>query len=772
MNLRQPAPAMEDPSRLRHESAAGHVTGRAVYTDEQHPPLGMLSVWPVASPHAHAKVLRIDASRALAVPGVEAVLTAADIPGENNSGTILHDEPVIAADAVSFHGQSVAWVVAKDEATARAAAATVIVEYEPLPAILTIEAAIAADSFHMQPSQIVRGDVDAAFADAPVVLEGELHVGGQEHFYLETQASWAAVDSEGVVQVTASTQHPSETQAIVAHVLGLSASQVVCRSLRMGGGFGGKETQANPYAAVAALAAWRTGKPVRIKLERGLDMRMTGKRHPFLARWRVGCERDGTLRVLDVELFADGGWSCELSPPVLSRAMVHVDNAYFCPDVRVRGRICKTHLPSNTAFRGFGGPQGVIVGEEIVEQVARHLGLPAHEVRERNFYREGQTTHYDQPVIDSHMHELWSQALERSDFSTRRAQIAVLNAAHRHSKRGIAITPIKFGISFNKTEYNQAGALVHIYTDGSIQLNHGGTEMGQGLHTKMLAVAARTLGVSTARLRIMPTSTDKVPNTSATAASTGADLNGQAVKAACETLLARLRPVAAQLLHGDADDVVFADDAAHLRGAPDARADFVAVAKAAYMQRVSLSATGYYRTPGLSWNPATGKGRPFYYFAFGAAVCEVEVDGDTGVHRLLRVDILHDVGDSLNPGIDRSQIEGGFVQGLGWLTCEELRFSDDGRLLTDAPSTYKIPTLGDVPEDFRTALFERSRPPATDVIFGSKAVGEPPLMLAIAAREAIREAVAAFGAAPRRVALGAPATPEAIFRAIQSVRDG
>lgn len=775
MNLHARTPGSEDPSQLKHESAVGHVTGKAIYADEQHPPLGMLSVWPVASPHAHAKILRIDITAAQAMPGVEAVLTAADIPGENNTGTILHDEPVIAVDTVSFHGQSVAWVVAQDEALARAAAAQVVVEYAPLPMILDIEHAIAADSFHLPPARIVRGDAEQALAASPVVLQGELHVGGQEHFYLETQASWASVDSEGVVQVVSSTQHPTETQLIVAHVLDLPASQVVCRSLRMGGGFGGKETQANPYAAIAALAAWRTGKPVRIKLERGLDMRMTGKRHPFLARWRVGVDHAGRLNAMHVELFADGGWSCDLSPPVLSRAMVHVDNAYFCPNVCVDGRICKTHLPSNTAFRGFGGPQGVIVGEEILEQIARHLGLAAHEVRQRNFYRPGETpdrntTHYDQVVVDNHMDALWSQALEQSDFSARRAQVAAFNSRNRHIKRGIAITPVKFGISFNKTEYNQAGALVHIYTDGSIQLNHGGTEMGQGLHTKMLAVAARTLGVSVARLRIMPTSTDKVPNTSATAASSGADLNGQAVKLACDTLLARLRPVAAQLLQGEADEVIFIQDTAHLRDAPDARVAFVDVVKAAYAQRISLSATGYYRTPGLSWDPKTGKGHPFYYFAFGAAVCEVEVDGDTGVHRLLRVDILHDVGQSLNPGIDRGQIEGGFVQGLGWLTCEELRFNDQGRLLTDAPSTYKIPTIDDVPEDFRVALFERSQAATTDVIFGSKAVGEPPLMLGIAAREAIREAVAAFGDDPRRVELGAPATPEAIFRAVSEVR--
>lgn len=767
----------QNPFHLRHESAVGHVTGRAIYTDEQMPPQGQLSLWPVTSPHAHARVLRIDTTAALASPGVVTVLTAADIPGENNSGSILHDEPVIASDRVSFHGQSVAWVVAQDEALARAAAARVVVEYQPLPALIDLHAAIAAESFHLPPARILRGDAEAALAASPRVLEGELMVGGQEHFYLETQASWACVDSEGVLQVTSSTQHPSETQQVIAHLLGLPASAVVCRSLRMGGGFGGKETQANPYAAVAALAAWRTGRSVRIKLDRGLDMRMTGKRHPFLARWLVAAEADGTLRAMDVALFANGGWSCDLSPAVLSRAMVHVDNAYFCPNVRVVGRICRTHLPSNTAFRGFGGPQGVIVGEEILEQVARQLGLPAHEVRARNFYREGATpdrgtTHYGQPVRDNPMAHLWQQALDESDFLARRAQIASHNAVSAQRKRGIAITPIKFGISFNKTEYNQAGALVHIYTDGSIQLNHGGTEMGQGLHTKMLAVAARTLGVSSARLRLMPTSTDKVPNTSATAASTGADLNGQAVKMACETLLARLRPVAAGLLGGEPEAVVFADDAAQLRGVPEARVAFSALVQAAYAQRVGLSATGYYATPGLSWDPATGQGHPFYYFAYGAAVCEVEVDGDTGVHRLLRVDLLHDVGDSLNPVIDRGQIEGGFVQGLGWLTCEELCFSDQGRLLTDAPSTYKIPTLGEVPEDFRVRLYRPERPPQTAAVYGSKAVGEPPLMLAIAAREAIREAVAAFAHDPRRVTLAAPATPEAIFRAIEALRGG
>lgn len=769
---------------LRHESAVGHVTGRAIYTDEQRPPSGMLSVYPVQAPHAHARILAIDTTAALALPGVHAVLTASDVPGENDTGPIFHDEPLIPPDTVLFYGQAVAWVVADDEALAQAAAKQVSVIYEALPALLSIEQAMAAQAFHLPPAKVARGDASAAMARAPLRLSGELQIGGQDHFYLETQASWVEIDSEGTVQVASSTQHPTETQIIVARVLGLPAHQVVCRSLRMGGGFGGKETQANPYAAIAALAAYRTGRPVRIKLTRGLDMQMTGKRHPFLGRYEVGFDARGELLALKVELIADGGWSCDLSPPVLMRAMVHVDNAYFVPDIEISGLIARTHLASNTAFRGFGGPQGMLVGEEVLERVARHLGLPAHEIRERNFYRpatdgngDRNQTHYGQPVVDNHLPALWQQLLRESEFVARREAVAAFNAGSAQRKRGIAITPVKFGISFNKTEYNQAGALVHIYSDGSVQLNHGGTEMGQGLHTKMLAVASRVLGIGMTRIRIMPTSTDKVPNTSATAASSGADLNGQAVKAACETLLARLRPVAAELLGVKpeqvrfADDAVFADDGFADDGSGE-RLRFEAVVGAAYRARISLSSTGFYRTPGLSWNPQTGQGHPFYYFAFGAAVSEVEVCGYTGVHTLRRVDLLHDAGDSLAVAIDRGQIEGGFVQGLGWLTCEELRWNDAGKLLTDAPSTYKIPTVCEVPEDFRLNLFRRSEPPTTQVIFSSKAVGEPPFMLAMSVREALREAVAAFGGDAREVSLGAPATPEAILAAIERVREG
>ena len=762
-----------------HESAIGHVTGRATYTDEQQEPVGMVSVYPVQAPHAHARILRIDASRAQAMPGVLKILTAKDVPGENDTGPILHDEPVIPAETVLFHGQAVAWVVAENENLARAAAKAVQVDYEPLPARLSIAQAIEEQAYHLPPAYVIRGEAIPALEAAPLRLSGEVTIGGQDHFYLETQASWVSVDSDGLVHVASSTQHPTETQIIVGRVLGIPSNRVVCRSLRMGGGFGGKETQANPYACIAALAAWHTGRPARIKLLRGHDMQMTGKRHPFYARYDVGFDRDGTLLALRVDLYADGGWSADLSPPVLMRAIVHVDNAYFIPHVHVTGFICKTHVASNTAFRGFGGPQGMVVGEDIVDRVARHLGLPPEQVRERNFYREDAAepernfTHYGQPVIDNHLQELWSQLLRDSDFAARRREIDAFNASHPHSKRGLAITPVKFGISFNKTEYNQAGALVHIYADGSIQLNHGGTEMGQGLHTKMLAVASRTLGVSVQHLRIMPTSTDKVPNTSATAASSGSDLNGQAVKAACETLLARITPVAAAMLSGEPDDVGFGEDAAFLRSNPSQRVAFADVARSAYNARISLSATGYYRTPVIHWDPKLGCGYPFYYFAFGAAVSEVEVCGFTGVHTMRRVDVLHDVGDTLVEIIDRGQVEGGFVQGMGWLTCEELRWNASGKLLTDAPSTYKIPTVGDVPRDFRVALFQRTRTPTTDVIFGSKAVGEPPLMLAISVREAIRDAVGAFasnGGKPVEVALGSPATPEAIFTAIQAVR--
>ncbi|OUC14042.1 MAG: xanthine dehydrogenase molybdopterin binding subunit [Alkalinema sp. CACIAM 70d] len=758
-----------------HESAIGHVTGKAVYTDEQRPPVGMLSLYPVMAPHAHARIKTIDLSGAEEIDGYVTVITASDIPGINNTGVILADEILLPTEEISYWGQAVLWVVGETDIAAQRAAEQVKVEYEPLTAILSIADAIAADRFHGQPTQISRGAVETALAQSDHRLTGALEIQGQDHFYLETHTSWVIPDGEGHFQVYSSTQHPTETQAIVARVLGIAKNQVVVTCLRMGGGFGGKETQANPFAAVAAIAAYKTGQPVRVKLKREQDMILTGKRHAFLGQYEVGFTVEGQITALAVKLYADGGWSLDLSPPVLLRAMVHVDNAYYIPHLTVQGWIAKTHKVSNTAFRGFGGPQGMVVIEEVIDRVARALQLPPEEVRERNFYRgsgERNTTHYGQEIVDNRLDRIWQELLDRSNFSQRRSEIAQFNHTNVDKKRGLAITPVKFGISFNKVQYNQAGAFVLIYTDGSIQLNHGGTEMGQGLHTKMLQVAAKSLGVSLQRFRMMPTSTDKVPNTSATAASSGSDLNGQAVKDACEALKARLKPIAARLLELPEDTTLeFAEDWIYYTedNARDnkRKITFEAVVQKAYDDRISLSATGYYRTPTIFWNPETGKGNPFYYFAYGAAVSEVEVDGLTGMFKLRQVDIVHDVGESLNPLIDRGQIEGGFVQGMGWLTMEELVWDDRGSLKTHAPSTYKIPTIREVPENFNVHLLQRAA--QEGVIYGSKAVGEPPLMLAISVREAIREAIAAFGHHPARVALASPATPEKILTAIEQI---
>lgn len=755
----------------RHESAVAHVSGTAVYTDDQREPAGMLSLYPVLSPHTRATITKLDIAPAYEVEGCVTVLTAEDVPGENNTGVIVHDEVLLPTGEVSYYGQVVAWSVGETEAAARVAAANVVVEYEPLPAIKTVKDAIAADSYHSDPQFIRRGDPDAALAQAEHTFTGEVEIGGQDHFYLETQVSWAIPDGEGNLQLYTSTQHPTETQEIVARVLGLPKNRVVCTCLRMGGGFGGKESQANPFASAAALATYKTGRPARVRLRRHHDMLITGKRHGFLGQYEVGFNSDGTITAMKTVLTADGGWSLDLSPPVLGRAMLHVDNAYYVPHLVVEGRIAKTNRVSNTAYRGFGGPQGMIVIEEVCDRIARTLNLPPDVVRERNFYHgEGDSnrTHYDQDIVDNRIARVWQEAKTGADYMARRAAIAAFNETSPYRKRGLAITPVKFGISFNKVTYNQAGALVLIYTDGSIQLNHGGTEMGQGLHTKMIQVAARALGVKGDRLRMMHTSTDKVPNTSATAASSGSDLNGQAVKNACEILRDRLAGVAVRMLNLDApEDMVFADDWIYCRTYPSARIAFDEVVTQAYSERISLSSTGFYRTPNIFWDAKLGKGRPFYYFAYGAAVSEVEVDGFTGTFKLRQVDIVHDVGESLNPLVDRGQIEGAFVQGMGWLTMEELVWDGEGRLRTFAPSTYKIPTISEVPEQFTVHLLERA---AQDgVIYGSKAVGEPPFMLAMSVREAIRAAVAAFGHADY-VPLALPATPEATLWAIEAVK--
>ncbi len=756
-----------------HESAHKHVTGEAIYVDDHAQPQGILEVWPVCSPHAHAKILRRDVSAARLVPGISAVLLAEDVPGLNDVGAVRHDEILLADKEVFYHGHIVALVVGATPEICRAAAEKVIVEYEPLPPIFTIEEAIEAGSFHSDPHYIRRGEVASALAAAPKTLTGELSLGGQDHFYLETNAAWAETGEDGTVFISSSTQHPSEVQHIVAHLLALPMNSVVVECPRMGGGFGGKETQAAILAALAALAATKTGRKVRVRFNRDQDMMITGKRHPFLGKFRASYDESGLLLAAKVDLFSNGGWSLDLSRAITDRALFHLDNAYYIPNVEFSGRVVKTNLASNTAFRGFGGPQGMLVIEEILDRIARETGLQPEVVRARNLYRgtgETNTTHYGQEIEDNRIQRVWREVSESSDFATRREELRQWNSEHPHRKRGLAITPVKFGISFTTTHLNQGGALVLLYQDGTVQVNHGGTEMGQGVYTNIALIAARELGLTPDRIRIMATRTDKVPNTSATAASCGTDLNGAAVKNACDTLRARLLPFAEEMLSEKsgrtvpADKITFNDNMVLDADNPQAAFPFAEVLQRAYFARTSLSATGFYRTPDIVYDREAGRGKPFHYFAVGAAVSEVEIDGFTGMTRIRRVDIVHDVGDAINSGVTRGQIEGGFVQGAGWLTNEELLWDSEGRLLTHSPDTYKIPAIGDTPDIFNvTFLAEATQP---NVIHGSKAVGEPPLMLAISVREAIRDAVAAFGKPGGQVSLASPATCEAIFNAI------
>ncbi len=753
---------------IPHESAEGHVTGGALYTDDlvtRYP--GCLHAWPVQVLHARATVDAMRVEPALAVPGVVTVLTAADVIGENNTGVARRDE-VLFDTEVHYWGQAVAWVLGETEEAAKMGALAVELDVTPGDAILGIEAAIAAESFHTEPGQIARGDVAAAMKAAPRTLSGELFVGGQEHFYLETHAAIASVDEAGSVLVQSSTQHPTETQEIVARVLARPKNQVVVQSLRMGGAFGGKEVQANPIAAVAALGCVKTSRPVRVRLDRARDFAISGKRHPFLGRYEIGFDDTGRVLAFDLELWSDGGYSLDLSAPVFHRALFHADNAYHLRDVRVRGRVCKTNACSHTAFRGFGGPQGMVMIEDALDAVARALRVPPHVVRARNFYQPGDTTHYEQEVSQAdRITRIWDDLKRSSEFDARWAEVARFNEAHPNEKRGLAITPVKFGISFTAKHFNQAGALVLVYKDGSVQVNHGGTEMGQGLHTKMQQVAAQALGVPLERVRVMPTRTDKVPNTSATAASSGSDLNGAAIQAACETIAERLREVAGRMLAIDPGELEIADGVVARADGQGEALPFAEVVERAYLDRVQLSATGFYRTPRIHFDEAAGRGRPFHYFAYGAAACEVEVDRFTGMYAIRRVDILHDVGDSLSPLVDLGQVEGGFMQGVGWLTQEELWWAPDGRLGTVNASTYKLPTVGELPEELHVRLLPKATEPG--VVYGSKAVGEPPFMLAISVREALRQAVSAFGEAPSSVPLASPATAEQVFWAIERV---
>ncbi len=746
-----------------HESGKLHVTGEARYVDDLAVPALVAQVVP--APVAHGRIRRLDVTRARAVPGVVAVFTHRDVPGENQVGPVIHDEELFAFDTVRFLGQSVALVVAESYAAARAGVKAVELEVDPLPAITTLDEALAKGSFLTDPHTMQRGDVEAAFVGAPLVLQGQVRTGGQDHFYLETQCSLALPEEGGTVRVISSTQHPSEVQTILSHVLGVGRSSIVVEVPRMGGGFGGKETQAAPYAAMAALAAVKLRKAVKVWLNRDQDMMWTGKRHPFLSNWRAAFDAQGRILALDAKLYADGGFSSDLSRAICDRALYHADNAYFVPAIRVTGQVAKTNLPSNTAFRGFGGPQGMALVEEVMSRAAERLGLDPATVRAQNFYGDAprNVTQYHQTVTENRIGRIWSELLESSRYAQRRAELEAFNAGSAHHKWGLAITPVKFGISFTTSFLNQAGALVVVYADGTAQVNHGGTEMGQGLHTKIRAIAAHELGLDVSDVRVMTTATDKVPNTSATAASSGSDLNGQAVKAACETVRERLVPIAQKLLGAEA--VSFAGGFATGGGKAVPMRE---VTQAAYLAQVSMSATGYYRTPGINYDRATAKGKPFHYFAYGAAVAEVELSGLTGEHRVRRVDILHDAGRSLSPSIDVGQVEGGFIQGVGWLTCEEVRFDGKGFLATHSPDTYKIPACGDTPTEFHVKLLENAA--QEGVIHGSKAVGEPPLMLALSVVAALRHAVSAFGPAKTEVELAMPCTPEALLFAVEHAK--
>ncbi|OEJ62277.1 xanthine dehydrogenase molybdopterin binding subunit [Streptomyces agglomeratus] len=759
---------------MPHESATLHVTGTALYTDDLvHRTKDVLHAYPVQVMKAHGRITALRTEPALAVPGVVRVLTGADVPGVNDAG-MKHDEPLFPNE-VMFYGHAVAWVLGETLEAARLGAAAVEVELDEQPSVITLQDAIAADSFHGARPVMLTGDVDSGFADSAHVFTGEFQFSDQEHFYLETHAALAHIDESEQVFVQSSTQHPSETQEIVAHVLGLHSHEVTVQCLRMGGGFGGKEMQPHGFAAVAALGAKLTGRPVRLRLNRTQDLTMSGKRHGFHAQWKIGFDADGRIRALDATLTADGGWSLDLSEPVVARALCHIDNTYWIPNARIAGRIAKTNKVSNTAFRGFGGPQGMLVIEDIMGRCAPLLGLDPMELRERNFYQQGQATPYGQQVSQpERISAVWQKTLDNGGVADRKREIAAFNAAHPRTKRALAVTGIKFGISFNLTAFNQGGALVLIYKDGSVLINHGGTEMGQGLHTKMLQVAATTLGIPLHKVRLAPTRTDKVPNTSATAASSGADLNGAAVKNACEQLRERLLSVAASQLGSNASDVRIVEGVARTLGS-DKELAWDDLVRTAYFQRVQLSAAGFYRTEGLHWDAKTFRGSPFKYFSYGAAAAEVEVDGFTGAYRIRRVDIVHDVGDSLSPMIDIGQVEGGFVQGAGWLTLEDMRWDatdgpNRGRLLTQAASTYKLPSFSEMPEEFNVTLLENATEEGS--VYGSKAVGEPPLMLAFSVREALRQAAAAFGPSGASVELASPATPEAVYWAIETARRG
>ncbi len=753
---------------VKHDSADKHVSGEAIYVDDRLEFPNQLHVYARQSDRAHARILRIDTSPCYEFPGVAIAITKDDVPGQLDIGPVVAGDPLLADDKVEYVGQVVLAVAADSLETARKAAMAAIVEYEDLEPVLDVVEALRKKHFVLDSHTHRIGDSASKLAGAKHRLQGSLHIGGQEHFYLETQISSVMPSEDGGMLVYTSTQNPTEVQKLVAEVLGVPMNKIVIDMRRMGGGFGGKETQAAGPACLCAVIAHLTGRPTKMRLPRMEDMSMTGKRHPFYVEYDVGFDDDGLLHGIEMDLAGNCGYSPDLSGSIVDRAMFHSDNAYFLGNATINGHRCKTNTASNTAYRGFGGPQGMVAIEEVMDAVARSLGKDPLQVRKLNYYgkTERNVTHYHQTVEHNVIHEMTAELEESAEYAKRRRDIIEFNQKSPVLKKGLAMTPVKFGISFTATFLNQAGALIHIYTDGSIHLNHGGTEMGQGLNTKVAQVVAEVFQVDIERIQITATNTDKVPNTSPTAASSGADLNGMAAKNAAETIKQRLVDFLVREYKVTPEDVEFRNGQVRVR---DHFLSFEEVIQKAYFGQVSLSSTGFYRTPKIHYDRNKAAGRPFYYYAYGVACVEVLVDTLTGEYRMLRGDILHDVGDSLNPAIDIGQVEGAFVQGMGWLTTEELVWNAKGKLMTNGPASYKIPAIADMPIDLRVKLVENRKNPE-DTVFHSKAVGEPPFMLGIAAWCALKDAVASLADYKVQPQIDAPATPERVLWGVEQMR--
>jgi len=763
-------------NNLYHESAVKHVTGKSIYVNDIDVGKLMLYGKVVYSPHSHAIIKSIDFQKALEIDGVHAILTYKEIPGDNQMGPVFHDEHCLAENKVTFIGQAVALIAAESIEIARSAEKLIDIIYEPLHPIVTLEEAIEKNQLLSEPRIIERGCADDSLRSSEHIIKGTLKTGAQEHWYLETQSS-LCLPIEDDYFIYSSTQHPSETQAIVAEVLGINRNRVVVEVKRMGGGFGGKETQGNHVAAWASLLSYHTKRPVKIHLFRDDDQIMTGKRHRFISNYEIGFDNEGLIKAYKVELNSDAGACADLSMAILERAVFHADNSYYIPNISVVGRAWITNLPPNTAFRGFGGPQGMAVIENAIDIIARFLKKDPADIRFSNFYQNEtkNTTHYEQQIKNNRLLRIYEQLIVSSNYSNRRNEIFRFNDKNEFYKKGIALTPVKFGISFTTSFLNQAGALINIYQDGTVQVNHGGTEMGQGLHTKILGIAAKELGISVDKIKINYTDTSKVPNTSATAASSGSDMNGMAVKNSIDTLKNRLIPIIIEELifkypelSIDEKNIVFENNNIFVANHPQKNITFIEIINKAYLKRISLSSTGYYSTPNLYFDKQKGRGNPFHYYAFGMAVSEVIIDTLTGAHKILRTDILHDTGNSLNESIDIGQIQGGFIQGVGLCTTEVIKWDDNGKLLNHSPDTYKIPSVQDIPHDFRVELLKEA--PNSNTIHNSKAVGEPPFMLAFSVWLAIKDAISAVGNHKFEPDFELPANNEVILKSIEKIK--